>query len=149
MDEDRRRLLKQLGAVAGVSAGAAYVSLAPRNWPFSLSDPDGTRVVEEIKSVRREGQLSAAARDLYEQFRTAPKKARNWAKELEEDARELDYVSARDLAVAADLRGAPGTTRACLRQLRRRLRLRASSTPPFTPDKSAYCVHQRASVARL
>lgn len=41
MNEDRRRLLKQLGAVAGLSAGASYLSLAPSSWPFSLSDPDG------------------------------------------------------------------------------------------------------------
>lgn len=45
-----------------------------RGWEVTLSgradglrrDADGTRVVEEIKSVRRHGQLSPAARDLYE-----------------------------------------------------------------------------------
>src|SRR5512143_1024755 len=50
------------------------LELDHRGWQVVLSgradglrrDPDGTRVVEEIKSVRREGQLSAAARDLYE-----------------------------------------------------------------------------------
>jgi DNA excision repair protein ERCC-2 len=45
-----------------------------RGWTVVLSgrldgirrEPDGTRVVEEIKSVRREGQLAPAMRELYE-----------------------------------------------------------------------------------
>ena len=37
----------------------------------------------------------AIARELYEQFRTAPKKARNWAKELEEDARTNERTFGR------------------------------------------------------
>jgi uncharacterized protein (DUF362 family) len=39
--EERRRFLKQAGAVAGIAAGAGYASLAPRDWPLSLKDPDG------------------------------------------------------------------------------------------------------------
>ena len=50
------------------------LELQHRGWKVFLSgrldglrrEADGTRVVEEIKSVRREGQLSAATRDLYE-----------------------------------------------------------------------------------
>src|SRR5690606_2539031 len=53
---------------------AVRVELDHRGWRVLLTgrldglrrDADGTRVVEEIKSVRREGQLSAAARELYE-----------------------------------------------------------------------------------
>jgi DNA excision repair protein ERCC-2 len=50
------------------------LELEHRGWTVVLSGradglrraDDGTRVVEEIKSVRREGQLAVAARDLYE-----------------------------------------------------------------------------------
>ncbi|HYN40267.1 MAG TPA: hypothetical protein VE129_00710, partial [Thermoanaerobaculia bacterium] len=52
MNEDRRRLLKQLGAVAGLSLGAGYVSLAPSGWPLSLSDPDGERGKPREKGLR-------------------------------------------------------------------------------------------------
>lgn len=52
MNEDRRRLLKQLGAVAGLSAGASYLSLAPSSWPFSLSDPDGEVGKPREKALR-------------------------------------------------------------------------------------------------
>jgi len=53
---------------------ALRVELEHRGWNVVLSgrldglrrDDDGTRVVEEIKSVRREGQLAAAMRELYE-----------------------------------------------------------------------------------
>jgi len=38
---------------------------------------------------------TAIARDLYEQFRAAPKKARNWARELEEDARSNERIFGR------------------------------------------------------
>lgn len=52
MNEDRRRLLKQLGAVAGLSLGAGYVSLAPTGWPLSLKDPDGERGKPREKTLR-------------------------------------------------------------------------------------------------
>jgi hypothetical protein len=53
---------------------ALRAELEHRGWRVLLTgrldglrrEADGTRVVEEIKSVRREGQLSAAARELYE-----------------------------------------------------------------------------------
>lgn len=53
---------------------AVRAELDHRGWRVLLTgrldglrrDADGARVVEEIKSVRREGQLSAAARELYE-----------------------------------------------------------------------------------
>jgi len=35
---------------------------------------------------------TAIARDLYEQFRAAPRRSRNWAKELEQDARDNERV---------------------------------------------------------
>ena len=35
------------------------------------------------------------ARDLYEQFRAAPKRARNWARELEQDARDSERIFGR------------------------------------------------------
>jgi len=35
---------------------------------------------------------AAIGRDLYEQFRTAPRRARNWAKELEQDARDNERI---------------------------------------------------------
>jgi hypothetical protein len=37
----------------------------------------------------------AIARELYEQFRAAPKKTRNWVKELEEDARANERIFGR------------------------------------------------------
>lgn len=43
MNDDRRRFLKQAGAVAGVSLGAGWAALAPPGWPLSLRDPDGER----------------------------------------------------------------------------------------------------------
>jgi len=43
MNDDRRRFLKQAGAVAGVTLGAGWAALAPTDWPFSLRDPDGER----------------------------------------------------------------------------------------------------------
>jgi uncharacterized protein (DUF362 family) len=43
VNDDRRRFLKQAGAVAGLSAGAAWAALAPPDWPLSLRDPDGER----------------------------------------------------------------------------------------------------------
>jgi uncharacterized protein (DUF362 family) len=52
MNEDRRRLLKQLGAVAGLSLGAGYASLAPTGWPLSLKDPDGERGKPRETSLR-------------------------------------------------------------------------------------------------
>jgi uncharacterized protein (DUF362 family) len=39
--KERRRFLQQAGAVAGLAAGAGYLSLAPPSWPLSLKDPDG------------------------------------------------------------------------------------------------------------
>jgi DNA excision repair protein ERCC-2 len=50
------------------------IELEHRGWRVALrgrldglrSEDDGTRVVEEIKSVRREGQLAQALRDMYE-----------------------------------------------------------------------------------
>jgi uncharacterized protein (DUF362 family) len=41
--EQRRRFLKQAGAALGISAGAAWVGLAPEGWPLSIRDPDGER----------------------------------------------------------------------------------------------------------
>ena len=35
---------------------------------------------------------TAIARELYEQFRAAPRRARNWAKELEQDARDNERI---------------------------------------------------------
>jgi len=35
------------------------------------------------------------AREFYDQFRTAPKKSRNWAKELEDDARANEKIFGR------------------------------------------------------
>jgi hypothetical protein len=52
MNEDRRRLLKGLGAVAGLSLGAGYLSLAPKEWPLSLRDPDGERGKPRPKGLR-------------------------------------------------------------------------------------------------
>ena len=52
MNEDRRRLLKGLGAVAGLTLGAGYVSLAPKGWRLSLSDPDGERGKPRPKGLR-------------------------------------------------------------------------------------------------
>ncbi len=52
MDEDRRRLLKGLGAVAGLSLGAGYAALAPPGWPGSLRDPDGERGKPRPRALR-------------------------------------------------------------------------------------------------
>ncbi len=52
MNDDRRRLIKQLGAVAGLSLGASYLTLAPPSWPLSLRDPDGERGKPRGKSLR-------------------------------------------------------------------------------------------------
>ena len=52
MNEDRRRLLKGLSAVAGLTLGAGYASLAPKGWPLSLSDPDGERGKPRPKGLR-------------------------------------------------------------------------------------------------
>jgi uncharacterized protein (DUF362 family) len=41
--EQRRRFLKHAGAAVGLSAGAAWVALAPPGAPLSLRDPDGER----------------------------------------------------------------------------------------------------------
>jgi uncharacterized protein (DUF362 family) len=41
VDAERRRFLKEAGVAASVAAGSAYLSLAPPDWPLSLSDPDG------------------------------------------------------------------------------------------------------------
>lgn len=38
---ERRRFLKQAGAVAGLAITAGWASLAPSRWPLSLRDPDG------------------------------------------------------------------------------------------------------------
>jgi uncharacterized protein (DUF362 family) len=48
----RRRLLSQAGAVAGLSAAAGYVSLAPPSWPLSLRDPDGERGKPRAQALR-------------------------------------------------------------------------------------------------
>ena len=40
-EETRRHFLRRAGGVAALSAGAAYVSLAPSDWPGSLKDPTG------------------------------------------------------------------------------------------------------------
>jgi uncharacterized protein (DUF362 family) len=40
---ERRRLLKQGLVVGGACAAAAWLSLAPADWPLSLHDPDGER----------------------------------------------------------------------------------------------------------
>jgi uncharacterized protein (DUF362 family) len=40
---DRRKFLRQAGAVTLLSAGAAWSALAPPGWPLSLRDPDGER----------------------------------------------------------------------------------------------------------
>lgn len=40
---ERRRFLRQAGAVGLLSAGAAWSALAPAGWPLSLRDPDGER----------------------------------------------------------------------------------------------------------
>jgi uncharacterized protein (DUF362 family) len=50
--EERRRFLRQAGAVAGLSAGAAYLSLAPARWPLSLKDPDGERGKPRPTTIR-------------------------------------------------------------------------------------------------
>ena len=41
--EQRRRFLKQAGAVATIGAGASWAALAPSDWPGALGDPDGER----------------------------------------------------------------------------------------------------------
>jgi len=40
---ERRRFLRQLGAVTLAGAGAGWAALAPPDWPLSLRDPDGER----------------------------------------------------------------------------------------------------------
>jgi len=40
---DRRRFLKQAGAVAGLTLASGWAALAPSRWPLSLRDPDGER----------------------------------------------------------------------------------------------------------
>ncbi|HMB70875.1 MAG TPA: DUF362 domain-containing protein, partial [bacterium] len=40
---ERRKFLRQAGAVTLLSAGAAWSALAPSGWPLSLRDPDGER----------------------------------------------------------------------------------------------------------
>jgi uncharacterized protein (DUF362 family) len=40
---ERRAFLKGAALVSGLSAAAAYASLAPPSWPLSLNDPDGER----------------------------------------------------------------------------------------------------------
>lgn len=42
-EQTRRRFLRQLGVVAGVSAAAGWAALAPPGAPLSLRDPDGER----------------------------------------------------------------------------------------------------------
>jgi uncharacterized protein (DUF362 family) len=49
---ERRKFLRQAGAVAAVSAAAGYVSLAPPRWPLSLNDPDGERGKPRQPSLR-------------------------------------------------------------------------------------------------
>ena len=39
----RRRFLRQVGTIAGLTAAAGWAALAPPEWPFSLRDPDGER----------------------------------------------------------------------------------------------------------
>ncbi|MGF1508957.1 MAG: DUF362 domain-containing protein [Myxococcota bacterium] len=39
--QHRRQFIRQVGVVSGLSLGAGYLSLAPKDWPLSLSDPDG------------------------------------------------------------------------------------------------------------
>lgn len=52
MDEDRRRFLKQVGAAAGLAAGAGWAALAPPSWPLSLRDPDGERGKPHSSALR-------------------------------------------------------------------------------------------------
>jgi uncharacterized protein (DUF362 family) len=47
----RRRLFLQAGIVTGVSAAAAYASLAPKKWPLSIADLDGERGKPKPESV--------------------------------------------------------------------------------------------------
>ncbi|MFN7953762.1 MAG: DUF362 domain-containing protein [bacterium] len=58
----RRRFLRQVSVVAGVSAAAGWAALAPPNQPFSLRDPDGERGKPARKSVRlKEGGFAVDA----------------------------------------------------------------------------------------
>jgi uncharacterized protein (DUF362 family) len=50
--QERRRFLRQAGVVAGVAAGAGYLSLAPARWPLSLRDPDGERGKPRVPSIQ-------------------------------------------------------------------------------------------------
>ena len=49
---DRRRFLKQAGAVAGLTLASGYAALAPSNWPLSLRDPDGERGKPQRRTLR-------------------------------------------------------------------------------------------------
>jgi uncharacterized protein (DUF362 family) len=50
--EERRRFLRQAAVVAGATASAAYLSLAPPRWPLSLRDPDGERGKPRAPTIR-------------------------------------------------------------------------------------------------
>jgi uncharacterized protein (DUF362 family) len=50
--EERRRFLRQAGAVAAATVGAGYLSLAPARWPLSLRDPDGNLGKPKVPTLR-------------------------------------------------------------------------------------------------
>ena len=63
MNDDRRRFLKQAATVAGLSLGAGWAALAPKEWPLSLRDPDGERGKPRRRALRlpEHGYAVAAA----------------------------------------------------------------------------------------
>ena len=48
----RRAFVGRLAAVGGLGAGAAYLAMAPQDWPGSLRDPSGHRSEPRIKPLR-------------------------------------------------------------------------------------------------
>ena len=49
---ERRRFLKQAGAVTGVALASGWAALAPPNWPLSLRDPDGEAGKPRLRTLR-------------------------------------------------------------------------------------------------
>ena len=61
ISDERRALLKQSAAVAGLSIAGGWAALAPPDWPGSLRDPDGERGKTQITLKRLpEGGFSVA-----------------------------------------------------------------------------------------
>lgn len=48
----RRRFLRQVGTIAGLTAAAGWAALAPADWPLSLRDPDGERGKPRYPTIR-------------------------------------------------------------------------------------------------